>query len=115
MENAMHRFSFLTLALAIFVIGCGKQVEKNAANTQKSQTSADTAAHGAAGVVPGTYEDWCGEHSVPESVCTRCNPSLVAAFKATDDWCVEHGLPESQCLRCHPDLKIIRPPKPGSI
>jgi hypothetical protein len=52
---------------------------------------------------------------VPESSCTRCDPSLIAAFKATNDWCAEHGLPESQCLRCNPDLTIVRPPKPGSI
>jgi hypothetical protein len=44
-------------------------------------------------------------------MCTRCNPTLIAAFKATDDWCDEHGLPESQCLACNPDLKIVRPAK----
>lgn len=61
--------------------------------------------------VPGSHEDWCAEHAVPESQCTRCNPSLEAAFEATGDWCAEHGLPESQCLACNPDLKIERPPK----
>jgi hypothetical protein len=69
-------------------------------------------AHAAAGAQPGSYEDWCGEHEVPESMCTRCNPALVAAFKATNDWCAEHGLPESQCKLCNPELKIERPPKP---
>lgn len=68
--------------------------------------------HAGKDVVPGSYEDWCGEHEVPESLCTRCNPSLIAAFKATGDWCEEHNLPESQCKRCNPDLKIERPPKP---
>lgn len=67
----------------------------------------------AAGVVPGSHADWCGEHAVPESQCTRCNPELVPAFQATDDWCAEHGLPESQCLQCNPDLTIERPPKEG--
>ena len=67
--------------------------------------------HAAAGAVPGSHEDWCGEHQVPESQCTRCNTKLIAAFKATGDWCEEHGLPESQCLACNPDLKIVRPPK----
>jgi hypothetical protein len=62
---------------------------------------------------PGSHEDWCGEHEVPESMCTRCNPALVAAFKATGDWCAEHDLPESQCRLCNPDLKIERPPKEG--
>lgn len=66
--------------------------------------------HAAADVVPGSHEDWCGEHGVAESQCTRCNPDLVPAFKATGDWCEEHGVPESQCLKCNPELKIVRPP-----
>lgn len=49
--------------------------------------------------------DWCREHGVPESVCTRCNTALIADFKKKGDWCKEHDLPESQCLICHPDLK----------
>jgi thiol-disulfide isomerase/thioredoxin len=43
-------------------------------------------------------------HNVPKEVCTRCNPNLVAQFKAAKDWCPEHGVPESQCFECHPDL-----------
>lgn len=70
-------------------------------------------AHAPAGVEPGSYEDWCGEHQVPESLCSRCNPALIAAFKATGDWCEEHSLPESQCKICNPDLEIARPPKRG--
>lgn len=49
--------------------------------------------------------DWCKEHVVPESVCTRCNASLIATFQEKGDWCKEHGLPESQCIECHPELK----------
>lgn len=66
-----------------------------------------------AAVVPGSHEDWCPEHAVPESQCTRCNAALIPAFKATADWCEEHALPESQCLKCNPELKIERPPKQG--
>ncbi len=69
--------------------------------------------HAPAGAEPGTHADWCGEHQVPESQCTRCNPSLIAAFKATGDWCREHGLPESQCTVCNPELRIERPPAEG--
>ncbi|MEW6250987.1 MAG: efflux RND transporter periplasmic adaptor subunit [Planctomycetota bacterium] len=47
---------------------------------------------------------WCPEHGVPEAVCTRCNPGLIAKFKAAGDWCAEHGLPESQCAKCHPEV-----------
>lgn len=49
--------------------------------------------------------DWCVEHVVPESVCTRCNDTLIASFKAKGDWCNQHGLPESQCFTCKPELK----------
>jgi hypothetical protein len=66
-------------------------------------------AHAQEGVVPGSHADWCAEHEVAESRCTRCDATLVAAFKATGDWCAEHGLPESQCLRCDPGRKATRP------
>ncbi|MBI4864794.1 MAG: hypothetical protein HY815_31740 [Candidatus Riflebacteria bacterium] len=62
---------------------------------------------------PGSYEDWCVEHDVPESQCTRCDKSLVPAFKATKDWCKEHDLPESHCRTCNPGLRLTRPPKEG--
>jgi len=75
-------------------------------------SGAAAAAHAPADVEPGSYADWCGEHAVPESQCTRCNPALIAAFQATGDWCAEHSLPESQCKTCNPDLKIERPPRP---
>lgn len=93
-------------ALLLPLAACSK--EEPSASSAQATTSAT---HAPTGAKPGTYEDWCGEHSVPESQCTRCNPDLVAAFKATGDWCPEHGLPESQCLKCNPDLKIVRPPK----
>ena len=74
----------------------------------------DAHAHAPKGAKPGSHEDWCSAHEVPESLCTRCNSSLIAGFKATGDWCEEHGLPESQCLKCNPDLKITRPPPEGT-
>ena len=67
--------------------------------------------HGPKGAKPGSYEDWCGEHGVPESLDTRCDKSLIPAFKATGDWCDKHGLPKSQDKKCNPNLKIVRPPK----
>ena len=87
-----------------------------ACSTESSKAKPEATAeskggHAPADVKPGSHEDWCEEHQVPESQCSRCNPDLVAAFKATGDWCDEHGVPESQCLKCNPDLKIERPPK----
>ncbi|MCC7382054.1 MAG: hypothetical protein IT384_09500 [Deltaproteobacteria bacterium] len=82
-----------------------------ASPARAAQTPKEQEAHAPTGVVPGSHEDWCEEHGVPESQCTRCDASLIAAFKATGDWCDEHGVPHSQCLKCNPDLKIVRPPK----
>jgi len=90
--------------LAVLAGGCG---------TSTSSAPASSSAHAPKGVEPGSHADWCGEHAVPESQCTRCNSALIPAFQATGDWCGEHGLPESQCLTCNPDLKIERPPKEG--
>tara|TARA_R110002096_G_scaffold77896_12_gene183512 strand:+ start:6727 stop:7095 length:369 start_codon:yes stop_codon:yes gene_type:complete len=96
-------FALLTLSLA----ACSKD---NAEAPQQATTTKANTGHAAADVTPGSHEDWCGEHAVPESQCTQCNPSLAAAFKATGDWCPEHGLPESQCLQCNPEIEIVRPP-----
>ncbi len=108
------RLVFVTLAV---LIGCGgersepgKKTPPEASDAVPAPAKGD-AIHADASVTPGSYEDWCAKHGVQESLCTRCNPTLVAAFKATGDWCGEHGLPESQCLQCNPDLKIVRPAK----
>jgi hypothetical protein len=65
----------------------------------------------APGVKPGSHEDWCEEHQVPESQCTRCHPELIPAFKASGDWDEEHHLPMSQCTECTPPHQPVRPPK----
>lgn len=98
-------FVFLCASLAL---ACSK---KETSEASPVATGSAPGAHAAAAAKPGSHEDWCAEHAVPESLCTRCNSSLVPAFKATGDWCAEHGLPESQCTICNPNLKIVRPPK----
>ncbi len=105
----MSKFVRFMLPAVVFAltVACSKKADEKAEST----AAADVAAHAPAHAKPGSHEDWCGEHQVPESQCTRCNPELVPAFKATGDWCEEHGLPESQCLKCNPNLKIVRPPK----
>ena len=112
-----HLISFLALVvLTIMAAGCSKET----AQTGKPETSREAASNAASNpgeghagnVAPGSYADWCEEHGVPETACTRCDPSLVPAFKAVGDWDEEHGLPKSQCLKCDPSLKIVRPPKP---
>lgn len=106
-----HRFSILGVLLASMLpFGCGgeapRQGSAKAASPEKVAEVAKTE------VVPGSYEDWCDEHAVPESQCTRCNAALIPAFKATGDWCELHQLPTSQDLADNPDLKIERPLKP---
>lgn len=110
--------SFVITGFVLLALSACEKESDQPPTAQPPTTAAPTASareptHARPGVEPGSHEDWCGEHQVPESLCTRCNPSLVAAFKATGDWCEEHGLPESQCLICNPDLKIERPPGTG--
>ena len=101
---------FLSLALGT-ALGCSKDGTSSQPPPTQQQPTADKQGHAPAGVKPGSHEDWCEEHQVPESQCTRCNPDLIPAFKATNDWCPEHGVPESQCKLCNPTLVIARPPK----
>jgi hypothetical protein len=97
--------------LLLIATSCSKKEASDGTSPPAAQVAQTAAGHAPKDVKPGSHEDWCEEHSVPESQCTLCNPTLVAAFKATNDWCEEHGLPESHCRKCHPDLKIVRPPK----
>jgi len=95
--------SFLSLVL---FLGACKDKEGTKTEATKTETG-----HASKDVVPGSHEDWCEEHQVPESQCTQCDPKLAAAFKATGDWCEEHGLPKSHDRKHNPDLKIERPAK----
>jgi hypothetical protein len=115
----MRKIPFLlalpALALFLFVMtGCNDagQDSTPATSTEETAKTASSSGHAPAGYVSGSHDDWCSGHDVPESLCTRCNASLIPAFKATGDWCAPHQLPESQCLKCNPDLKIERPSKP---
>ena len=38
--------------------------------------------HDLGGGAEASSGDWCSEHRVPESACTRCRPELAAAFQA---------------------------------
>lgn len=96
----MRTIWMIALAAALVAAGCNK---KESAEGQGAAAKAN--------VKPGSHEDWCEEHGVPETQCTKCNPSLIPAFKATGDWCDQHKLPKSQDRECNPGLKITRPPK----
>lgn len=100
-------FVFALLAPSVFVAGCEqKAVDKPAAtDTAKTESKLTKEKPKEPLIKKQEIADWCPEHGVPESICTRCNPALVEGFKKKSDWCKEHDLPESQCLQCHPDLK----------
>lgn len=111
--KSTHRL-WVLIASSMVVAGCGAN-GTSSKNREAATTEAVAPASGgghADGVVAGSYEDWCEEHQVPETQCSRCDASLIPAFQAAGDWDAEHGLPMSQCTIHHPDLKIVRPPKP---
>lgn len=107
--GAFVRAALALLALTLLTVACTRKAPERtpAPSTTPAQTfKGGPAAH------PG---DWCGEHGVPESECTRCKPRLIPEFQARHDWCGEHGLPESQCPLCHPEhlREGVTPPRPG--
>src|SRR5687767_10137176 len=79
-----------TIVLAIVALACTSEPPAPAASSKPSSAPVDETA-------------MCKEHGVLESVCTKCNPALIAVFKAKSDWCEEHGFPESFCPICHPE------------
>ena len=107
--------SFIACLLCAALIGCSGGApprDQAVATTDPAPPAAESGdGHAAADVVPGSYEDWCDEHAVAETACTRCDASLIPAFKTVGDWCDEHGLPRSQCLKCDPNIRIVRPAK----
>ncbi len=92
-------FPSMSLALFLLIAACGgdrrsKEKEEGA----EAAETAEAVEHG-----EGEQEvDFCGEHGVPEAMCTKCNPDLIAGFKEKGDWCDEHGFPESVCPICNP-------------
>lgn len=107
----------LSLALALVfagTVGCEQGAEQHAgtsrtANSDHAHDDHDDHDDHGHGHAHGDDEpDWCLEHGLPESVCTKCSPSLVEHFRAEGDYCEEHGYPESACPFCNP---ITPPPE----
>jgi hypothetical protein len=90
------------LVLTIVLGACSKESSAPQADTGKTPPTVENKAPL---ITKPQIADWCKEHGVPESICTRCNDSLIAEFKQKGDWCNEHALPESQCIACHPELE----------
>ncbi|MBN2183633.1 MAG: efflux RND transporter periplasmic adaptor subunit [Sedimentisphaerales bacterium] len=107
-NSIMQKANNLGMALFVFLILSGTILRlsgnlhfgsPNTAGTEDTLT--ENHAHEDESVPDETL---CGEHGFPESLCTLCNPSLIAVFQAKGDWCEEHNLPESQCTICNPGL-----------
>jgi len=61
------------------------------------------------GEQPPGKDDWCAEHSVPESICIACNAELMPK-PALHGWCEKHGVQE--CPLEHPEVaQFDKPPK----
>lgn len=45
---------------------------------------------------------WCGDHGVPEHICSLCLPEaeVKKKFKDVGDWCKIHDRAQSQCFIC---------------
>lgn len=98
----------LGVILGVYVIRPGTDASEPATTVADPHTDHDHAPgeghEGATDTSVSAVSDWCFEHRVPESICTKCNPALVDQFKSRNDWCVEHGLPESHCRLCNPGI-----------
>jgi len=105
---------FLSLLAVLLLAGCGNNEAEGDASEQHVEEGHEghnhaPGAHGqplALGSVDDSDPDWCLEHSVPESQCTRCDVSLVAGFEASGDWCAGHDIPESHCRLCNPEIRF---------
>lgn len=96
----LHR-SALCLLFALAPCGCGDSKPDPGPTAPPAAAPAKKES-----ILPkAVIHDWCKEHVVPESICTRCNESLIPGFKAKGDWCTKHELPKSQCVMCDPSLK----------
>jgi len=92
-----HWFGSLVLAAMIGLVGSGctktdTPTAKNNSKEAKGDSKKDD--HGW----------WCGEHGVPEEICSLCSDVAAAKFKKAGDWCKIHDRAQSQCFKCDPTL-----------
>ncbi len=99
----------LTLIVLAALSGCSEEIGEadrgRNGDPEPSPTVAPAFGPETSPVEIDMSKGWCGGHSVPESVCTRCDASLIPLFKAANDWCGGHDLPETQCVLCNPQVE----------
>lgn len=79
----------LKIGLLLAAAACGDAEPKSTEKTEAKSSASEGA--------------MCAEHGVLEAICTKCNPKLIAVFKAKGDYCEEHGFPMSVCPIHHPE------------
>lgn len=57
------------------------------------------------GTATASFDDWCAEHLVPESLCIECQPDLLPKGELFG-FCQEHGVAE--CVLHHPELAQVK-------
>jgi membrane fusion protein, heavy metal efflux system len=92
-EDSM-RWKLIVLIAAVFAAGTisGRLLWSEHSGGSATTTVTEMAG---AGLAP------CLPHGITGSQCARCNPDLIAHFKAIGDWCAGHNVPESQCELCN--------------
>jgi len=96
------------IVCCLLSVGCERKSDIGSggpAEVPSAEGSVSSIGPAASAIPPTLDKGWCSGHGVPESVCTRCNASLISKFKDAGDWCAEHNLPESQCTTCHPEIE----------
>jgi cobalt-zinc-cadmium efflux system membrane fusion protein len=88
----MKKRYLICAALVLTVSACGTGEHGDAGHVHSAGEAHEKAAASAT--------DWCAEHAIAESACTKCDPSIIAKFKDAGDWCGEHGFLESHCPLC---------------
>ena len=105
----------IAMAALTFASGCAQQAAPPSTPVSDAKTDKHDHEHGehsSADKVAGTTKPehdhsgwWCGEHGVPEGICSQCSSKVAAELQKKGDWCAEHDRAKSQCFICDPSLK----------
>ena len=98
----------ILLLLAFATIACSERGDTRGTEPQPAASGSELPEQAPA--ASPAVADWCAGHGLPESKCTKCNPSLIPQFKAAGDWCAEHEFPESACPLCNPQSPPVSAP-----
>jgi hypothetical protein len=111
------RMSTFTGAIALMTLtyaaGCTQPAatppaKESAAKTDQHDHDEHSSSEKVAGTKKAEHDHsgwWCGEHGVPEGICSQCSSKVAAELQKKGDWCAEHDRAKSQCFLCDPSLK----------